>query len=93
MYGRPGERAQGRFASGASCNNYKSTCCFPESFHTDHEDGGPVVVVDTNEMLHHKRGGVVSDGNLEAARLVATTYHTCLSRDILGLLCAVGALN
>ena len=23
-----------------------------------------VVVVDTNEMLHHKRGGVVSDGKL-----------------------------
>jgi hypothetical protein len=52
-----------------------------------------VVVVDTHEMLHHKRGGVVSDGNLEAARSEATTYHTCLSRDILGLLCAVRGLQ
>ena len=52
----------------------------------------PVVVVDTNEMLHHKPGGMVSDGNLEAAPSMATTYHTCLSRDILGLLCAVQGL-
>jgi hypothetical protein len=26
----------------ASCNNYKITCCFPESFHRDYDDGGPL---------------------------------------------------
>jgi hypothetical protein len=54
--------------------------------HRDYDGGGPVVVVDTHEMLHHKRGGVLSGDNLEAARSEATTYYTCLSRDILGLL-------
>ena len=55
----------------------------------------PVVVVDTDEMLHHKWEGMVGDrnGNLEAASSVATTYHTCLSRDLLGLICAVRGLQ
>ena len=55
----------------------------------------PVVVVDTDEMLHHKWEGMVGDrnGNSEAASSMATTYHTCLSRALLGLICAVRGLQ